>query len=447
MNQTRIVTIIILIVLTVAGWAVVLFTPDIEDSAEYKQHFKMAKEYHDRGLYQKSIKEYEQLLELKPCEENNKLLLESYECRYNEEESIYSDYVFALQSAITIYPTNVEYIEKLAQLYIEKSEYKSAYKLLSKAVEAGVDDEAILKLKLQVQYAFEMQWSSYSEVTCYNYGYCVAKTFEKWIYLGEDGSTTEFKEKDFASPVGENGVRVVSDGKRTEIIDTNMVVQGLLDFVPVACGNYCNNLAPIMRDDTYSYYDTLGDKKFGEYSMAGSFAEGKAAVCHDGKWHLIDTEGNAVSDKTYTDIKLNLNSSHLQEGIMIAKKDSQYMIYDSEENVINEFSCDDVDVCTSDGLIAYAVGDKWGFVDKKGEILISPQYRNAKSFSNGLAAVFNGDKWGFINSSGTLVIDYQFYDVSYFNSKGYCFVKVKVNEDKNDDENNYDWKLISLYIK
>lgn len=47
------------------------------------------------------------------------------------------------------------------------------------------------------------------------------------------------------------------------------------------------------------------------------------------------------------------------------------------------------------GLIGVKVGDKWGYVNKKSEIIINPQYDNALSFSeNGLARVKQGEKWG-----------------------------------------------------
>jgi hypothetical protein len=40
-------------------------------------------------------------------------------------------------------------------------------------------------------------------------------------------------------------------------------------------------------------------------------------------------------------------------------------------------------------------GTQYGYIDKTGQLVISPQYDNANDFSEGLAAVKTGDKYGF----------------------------------------------------
>ena len=39
--------------------------------------------------------------------------------------------------------------------------------------------------------------------------------------------------------------------------------------------------------------------------------------------------------------------------------------------------------------------EKWGYLDGKGKIVISPQFDKAESFAEGLAAVKAGDNWGY----------------------------------------------------
>jgi len=50
----------------------------------------------------------------------------------------------------------------------------------------------------------------------------------------------------------------------------------------------------------------------------------------------------------------------------------------------------------------------YGFIDSKGQIIIKPQYQDADLFSEGLAAVGNGKKYGFINVKGDTVISFLF---------------------------------------
>ena len=54
------------------------------------------------------------------------------------------------------------------------------------------------------------------------------------------------------------------------------------------------------------------------------------------------------------------------------------------------------------------------FGDKTGQIVINPQFDDAKDFSEGLAAVEIGNRWGFIDKQGTFAINPQFDWASSF---------------------------------
>lgn len=58
---------------------------------------------------------------------------------------------------------------------------------------------------------------------------------------------------------------------------------------------------------------------------------------------------------------------------------------------------------TSDSVTEYI-----GFADRDGNVVISPQFEAAGTFSEGLAAVKIGDKYGYIDKTGTMVIELQF---------------------------------------
>ena len=125
---------------------------------------------------------------------------------------------------------------------------------------------------------------------------------------------------------------------------------------------------------------------------------------------MIDDTGKTVSD-SYEDIKLDLYGSYAQGGVILAKKGGSYHIYDLEENQIGDFSCDDIDICIDDGLIAFKQGGKWGYVDTEGNVAVKPQYAGAKSFSDHLAAICDENgHWGFINSKYEQVIGFDYLD-------------------------------------
>src|SRR5690242_16534941 len=68
---------------------------------------------------------------------------------------------------------------------------------------------------------------------------------------------------------------------------------------------------------------------------------------------------------------------------------------------------------TAATLYPVLVGDRWGYIDKSGNIVINPQFERAGTFSSGLAAVRLG-KWGYVDQSGKLVINPQFDEATAF---------------------------------
>ena len=64
----------------------------------------------------------------------------------------------------------------------------------------------------------------------------------------------------------------------------------------------------------------------------------------------------------------------------------------------------------SEGLAPVKLAEKLGYIDKTGKYVINPQFDEAFGHAEGLAAVYNlGDGWGYINKKGDIVINPQFY--------------------------------------
>jgi hypothetical protein len=62
----------------------------------------------------------------------------------------------------------------------------------------------------------------------------------------------------------------------------------------------------------------------------------------------------------------------------------------------------------SEGLAAVKIGEKYGFINSSGQVVISPQFAQAQPFAESLAPVIVGNKYGYIDKSGKLVINPQF---------------------------------------
>lgn len=76
-----------------------------------------------------------------------------------------------------------------------------------------------------------------------------------------------------------------------------------------------------------------------------------------------------------------------------------------------------------EGLAAFKIRHKWGFVDAAGQVVVEPAYDEVNEFSSGLAAVAVDEKWGFIDKSGTLRIPLQYAWVEHF-SEGLAAAEV-----------------------
>lgn len=433
MKQSKL-TIILLVVLMLGGWATALLATDSSETDERQSHIDLAEEYMERGLFQKAIEEYDAAILLAGSEELWESKLNAYSMRYEESTKIYSDYVSAAQTAVNTYSSNADFLVTLVDLYLTRDEYSSAYSALKKAAEAGLQDERITDLLLDVKYSYDVQWKTYAEYRSFTNGYYAVSETGIWTYIEENGTATDYEKLTFAGPVGASGIRVIQNERRAELIDENEVVQGILEFAPVQSGVFSEGLIAISDGTTYNYYNSLGDKQFGGFESAGTFVNGQAAVRQGNNWFLINTNGEKTTNSVFEDIVLHADLSHISNGVMIAQKNGQYSFY-KEESTIGAYS--DADIITDDGIVAVCVNGKWGFVDLDGNVVIEPAYENAKSFSNGLAAVYNGEHWGFINTEGILVIDYIFFDADYFNTEGCCMVESVEGG----------WQLISLYIK
>lgn len=71
-----------------------------------------------------------------------------------------------------------------------------------------------------------------------------------------------------------------------------------------------------------------------------------------------------------------------------------------------------------DKLYVFLSQNKIGYVNYSGKVIISPQFKEARTFNDGLAAAtIDGKKWGYIDKTGKFVIKPRYTDVNDFTEK------------------------------
>ena len=442
MRGVTLFILIFLAILTVIGWISFATDEAVYSVSTYDSDIKQADDWVEEGLYQRAILKYKEAMTEKPTEELYQKMLDAYAKRYAEDDGIRSDYISSLKKAAGAYPKNADFSRALIDLYIENGDYSSAHKYILTSIKNGIEDSYILNLKNEVRYMYDLNYKSFADVDNISLSYYRVYNGTSWGLMETDAGVFVNYGYKYLSPVGDDDTLIYTNDTDSRLISGDGLVMGIFDFEVTEAGAYSEGLIPVLSEGGYKYYDDFAEEQFGAYDYAGTFQNGTAVVQKGGSWFTVDAEGNE-SDRKFADILTDDNGRYLiGPAVVAAEKTGDYGIYDEEFNRISSFSAEEMDICGSDGLIAFKSGGKWGFVDTEGNIVIKPQYEEAKSFSQGLAAVKADGKWGFINTENEPAIEYEFLEADYFNSDGSCMVKVENPQ----LESGVEWRLLILKL-
>ena len=104
-------------------------------------------------------------------------------------------------------------------------------------------------------------------------------------------------------------------------------------------------------------------------------------------------------------------------GLSLVGKGNKHGFVDKNGKVVVPLIYDEA-LTFSDGLAAVMQNNKWGYLDSTGKMVVELQYSEAMSFHNGMAVVVKGGNYGFINEKGTVVIPFEFGGARGFSADG-----------------------------
>lgn len=434
MKLNKPLLVVLLSVLTIL--AIVISIPAIFSSnSEYDTLLKEARNYSEKNLCEKAMNSYDKALSIKDSLSLRVEMAENYRKGFEDGEfgSYYqfSNFLFDLIDAYRKEPLAYEIT---VQSFFDFDKLEDCVQALYQAEDQGVNSEKIEQIRNKVRYLYSTSFSSYEDIV-----YTPEETYliknDKYSFLNSNIGSFGGAKYEYATPML-NRFALVKTDEYAFLLSSDLVREAYFPYELTESTGVGDSLIACKIDEVFSYYDLQGNKLFGSFEYAGRFANGVAPVKSSEGWYVIGTDGKQIGDLVFEDIIISQTNDCSQSGIIIAKTNGKYKLYDCGLNKVSDIELDNAEVfLKSNELAAFEIGGKWGFINSKGEIIIEAQYDQARSFSNGLAGVRTGESWSFINEKNEVVINGNFSDVNYFNANGYCFVK----------SNNYWYYLLRYY--
>jgi len=244
---------------------------------------------------------------------------------------------------------------------------------------------------------------------------------ENWIEIVSCDDTESFS--DYATKIKINNKYGFINHDTGEIIEPQYdKVYALSDGVSIVYKKglgygYVSESGMIIAPCIYSWADTFHDgvawtkwngKYFlinkqgetlfsSEYKSVNSFSNGLAGIYNDRYYGYIDKNGNEVIPFEYD------YAYDFSEGRAIVVRNNKYGVIDKSGNVIVEYIYDDIK-SFSQGLAVVCYNGKFGIIDINGNKVVDCIYDNIESFMSDFTVVFRNGKYGCINKIGEEVI-------------------------------------------
>jgi len=201
--------------------------------------------------------------------------------------------------------------------------------------------------------------------------------------VGCNSQQTPTKEKSEKSIKEKSPLQVVLDGySKTRIKDTSLL-RFQLDTYLDPYDEGVDTSDDIGYRTKYGFVDKTGKIVIPpQFDEVWSFSEGLCGVRIDKKYGFIDKTGNIVISCQFDDVSPN----GFVEGLCGVKIGETFI--------------------EKRGMTIYNPGgEKWGFIDKTGKIVITPQFDEVGFFREGFCSVMIGHKSFIIDKTGKIVSD------------------------------------------
>lgn len=419
MQSKKLSIILVIVIVTVAGWFVSVKTfLGIDNEKAQISLVQEADGYTLKELYVRAIPKYKEALtyDVGNNVEIETKLLNTYD--------LYGDIINYVKLAEKRMADNTaaeqEYI-RVADYYLSTNKIAEAMETVKLGMRQTGSD-TLHDYYEENRYQCRTRTVNYEVVTpTYKNTIMPALDGEKWIYIGQDGRDLGIGSFDTAVPFNDDGYAVVSvDGQYKTILQSGDLYGidelGVEDVFAVS-----GNRILARYKGKYSYFNfdfqplTQGSHQYDQITCNNN---GVAAVKSGNAWGIITDGGDTVVDFAFSDVAVNSLKNAFSGGHAMVKDSNGWYLIDTKGNRLNDQIYAAAKAPESpNGYIAVGNSNgKWGFADLDGTLVIDYKYDDARSFSDGVAAVCVGETWTYISALGKTVIDYSLDDAQPFHS-------------------------------
>lgn len=387
----------------------------------YEKYIKAGDKYMQMELYEDAVSMYAGALEIDPVKEEGRLRYANANYALGNTK----EFVSTCTGLVEQEKLSKEALTLLTDYYAKSGKAETLVSLLYNVRTRYPEDEEIRNLWKEYAGSYHKVGSKFSSLGLVFNGYTIGMVNETPYLVNTSGEVViDDAYENIGYLSADNKWIAVSKDGEWYYINTSNHKKMVSEEAYTYCGLYSEGVAVAQKDGKYGYIDTMMQAASSfDWDMASNMYHGVAAVCKDGKWALINSGYEQITDYIYEDIALNEAGFCSVNGCIFAKDAGGYHMLDVNGDEIGTESWDDAMAFSAASYAAVCKNGRWGFVGADGKLFIDYKYDGAKNFGAGYAPVLIDGKWGYIDTQDELIVKPQFEDAYPFCAKGTAPVK------------------------
>lgn len=417
MKHKKLALVIILAGFLAVGWVFSLRSATGLESREKQQALiGEADVYFQKELWVRAIPLYEEALQYKT--EDNPAIESSLLKAYMSYGDMAAYQKLVEKRASGNRASEEEYINA-AEAYLAISRLQKGMELVKQGIDQG-GSQKLIDYYEENRYAYSINVTKYDDIKPTKDNALMPAYGENgWCYVDKNAREQLKGPYEEAFRFNAKGYAVVKQNGKYDTILKNGDRYGTDGTGITAVYDMSGERILAKREEKYSYYsyDFTCVAEVHQYEAITANACGVAAVKKGDKWGIITDGGKTVVDFMLQDVAVNsLGAVFANDKAMVKMEGSWYLV-DTRGEKICETGFAEAKAPESAGYIAVGNGEKWGFINDAGELVIDCQYEDALSFSDGLAPVKIVNTWNYISTKNKRVIEQEFTDAQPFHNK------------------------------